>query len=165
MPKRKPNVPQSSKSSGRANGASGKSKRPANPVKSSSRATVSGPSLKPGAAKNLANDALARKAAATAELAAAFPYNKAKAAEFDPKQAKAPPAGQTQAPSFDGVLASTLTEDAASPKVGDGSRAVGLNPNNGPLDRVRVDSSGQPLTTNQGVLVADNQNSLKAGLR
>ncbi len=38
-------------------------------------------------------------------------------------------------------------------------------PTNGPLDRVRVDSSNQALTTNQGVLVSDNQNSLKAGLR
>jgi catalase len=43
--------------------------------------------------------------------------------------------------------------------------AVGTNPNNGPLDRVRVDSGGQVLTTNQGVPVGDNQNSLKAGLR
>ena len=34
-----------------------------------------------------------------------------------------------------------------------------------PLDRVRVDSSGRVLTTNQGVPVADNQNSLKDGLR
>jgi catalase len=30
---------------------------------------------------------------------------------------------------------------------------------------VRVDSGGQALTTNQGVPIADNQNSLKAGLR
>jgi catalase len=30
---------------------------------------------------------------------------------------------------------------------------------------VRVDSSGRALTTNQGVAIADNQNSLKAGLR
>jgi catalase len=30
---------------------------------------------------------------------------------------------------------------------------------------VRVDSAGRALTTNQGVPVADNQNSLKAGLR
>ena len=34
-----------------------------------------------------------------------------------------------------------------------------------PLDRVRVDSTGRILTTNQGVPVGDNQNSLKAGLR
>ena len=42
---------------------------------------------------------------------------------------------------------------------------AGLNANHGTLDDARVDSSGQALTTNQGVLVADNQNSLKAGLR
>jgi catalase len=30
---------------------------------------------------------------------------------------------------------------------------------------VRADGSGRPLTTNQGVQVGDNQNSLKAGLR
>ena len=35
----------------------------------------------------------------------------------------------------------------------------------GPLDRVRVDSTKRALTTNQGVPVGDNQNSLKAGLR
>jgi catalase len=33
------------------------------------------------------------------------------------------------------------------------------------LDRVRADSSGRALTTNQGVLVAQNQDSLKIGLR
>ena len=33
------------------------------------------------------------------------------------------------------------------------------------LDRVRVDSGGRALTTNQGVPIADNQNSLKAGVR
>ena len=50
-------------------------------------------------------------------------------------------------------------------KVGKGSPPLSFNPGNGPLDRVRVDSSGRVLTTNQGVPVADNQNSLKAGLR
>jgi catalase len=33
------------------------------------------------------------------------------------------------------------------------------------LDRVRTEATGQPLTTNQGVAIGDNQNSLKAGLR
>ena len=42
---------------------------------------------------------------------------------------------------------------------------MSFNPGSGPLDRVRVDSSGRALTTNQGVPIADNQNSLKAGLR
>lgn len=165
MAKRIPKTTRSSKASVRNTGAAKKGKSAANPVKSSSRATVSGPSLKSGAAKSMANDPLALKAAATAELAAAFPYNAAKAGEFDAERAQNPPVGQTQTPSFEGVLASTLTENNESPKVGDGPQSLGTNPNNGPLNRVRVDSTGQPLTTNQGVLVADNQNSLKAGLR
>jgi catalase len=49
--------------------------------------------------------------------------------------------------------------------VGSGAPPVGFNPANGPLDRVRADSANRVLTTNQGVPVADNQNSLKAGLR
>ena len=42
---------------------------------------------------------------------------------------------------------------------------MGNNMTIAPLDRVRADSSARPLTTNQGVPVGDNQNSLKAGLR
>jgi catalase len=41
----------------------------------------------------------------------------------------------------------------------------GENPTVAPLDRVRVDGSDRHLTTNQGVPVADNQHSLKIGLR
>ena len=44
-------------------------------------------------------------------------------------------------------------------------RPLESNPAAGALDRVRVDSAGRALTTNQGVTIADNQNSLKAGLR
>jgi hypothetical protein len=44
-------------------------------------------------------------------------------------------------------------------------RPPGVNATIEPLDRVRVDSSGRHLTTNQGVPVADNQNSLKYGVR
>ncbi|MCD0502081.1 catalase [Bordetella petrii] len=40
-----------------------------------------------------------------------------------------------------------------------------MNAAGGELPRVRADSGGQALTTNQGVPVADNQSSLKAGLR
>ncbi|MEO7457530.1 MAG: catalase, partial [Gemmatimonadaceae bacterium] len=57
------------------------------------------------------------------------------------------------------------SEANASDKVGSGDSVQGTNPTNLPLDRVRVDNTGRALTTNQGVLVADNQNSLKAGLR
>jgi catalase len=58
-----------------------------------------------------------------------------------------------------------LTESNSSQKTGVGKPQLGNNPASLPLDRVRVDSSGQTLTTNQGVPVAENQNSLKAGLR
>jgi catalase len=67
-------------------------------------------------------------------------------------------------PSDPAVLASTLTEANSSPKTGAAARQ-GLNPGNQPLDRVRVDSGGQVLTTNFAQPIADNQNSLKAGLR
>ena len=63
------------------------------------------------------------------------------------------------------VTGSTLSESNASEKVGSGNPQMGFNPGNASLDRVRVDSGGRVLTTNQGVPVADNQNSLKAGLR
>jgi catalase len=73
--------------------------------------------------------------------------------------------GQAVEPALPLVTASTLTESNASPKVGSGNPPLSFNPTNAPLDRVRVDSAGRALTTNQGVLIADNQNSLKAGLR
>ncbi|MYM91991.1 catalase, partial [Rugamonas sp. FT82W] len=60
---------------------------------------------------------------------------------------------------------STAGETTPSAKTGAGVPPQGVNPANAPLDRVRVDSGGQRLTTNQGVPVADNQNSLKVGLR
>ena len=137
----------------------------ANPLKSSSRATVSGPSMKPEEAQALANDQLTSKAVETSRLAASFPYNLGKAAEYDAELATQPPSGQTASPPHHWVLASTLTESSESPKVGDGAQLLATNPGNGPLDRVRVDSTGEMLTTNQGVAVSDNQNSLKAGLR
>ena len=49
--------------------------------------------------------------------------------------------------------------------MGEGTPVLGYNPANESLDRVRVDASGQTLTTNMGIAVSDNQNSLKAGLR
>ena len=64
-----------------------------------------------------------------------------------------------------GVTGSTLTEDTSSDKTGAGEPQLGFNAANKSLDRGRADSSGRALTTNQGVPVADNQHSLKAGLR
>ena len=102
---------------------------------------------------------------ATADVAAALPYNPIKAAEYDPDAAVAPQEGPSIRPRDPLAGASTVTERNGSEKVGSGGPNLGQNPTVGPLDRVRVDSSNRVLTTNQGVPVADNQNSLKAGLR
>ncbi len=130
------------------------------PENADHRSTIGGPADmkgKPG------NDFTA-KLAATQELAAAMPYNVRKAAEHGDVSA-VPEEGQTAEVPHAFVTGSTLTETTASPKVGRGDPSIGHNAGNEPLDRVRVDSSEQALTTNQGVPVADNQNSLKSGYR
>ncbi|HVY08138.1 MAG TPA: catalase [Burkholderiales bacterium] len=136
--------------------------RPDSPAKSSSRSTVSGPAN--GKRNAPATDAPSAKAAATQALANAFRHNAAKPTEFAPN-ADVPATGQAVAPRDMAATGSTLTETTTSAKVGKGRPEAGSNPTVAPLDRVRVDSGGRPLTTNQGVPVADNQNSLKAGLR
>jgi catalase len=128
----------------------------------SSRSTVSGPARKVTFAES--PDLATAKVAGTEELAAAFPHNKAKPSEFE-KAAMDPAVGQSEEPRDPMVGGSTLSETNASGKAGSGNPQVSFNPAAGPLDRVRVDSSGQMLTTNQGIPVSDNQNSLKAGLR
>ena len=133
----------------------------ASAIKTSARSTVSGPARADAAA---ATDAAAVKMAATQALAARMPCNAGKAQEHG-QLARSPEPGEVNTPSDPSATASTLTETNASDKVGTGEPPSGLNPGNGPLDRVRVDSSGRALTTNQGVAVGDNQNSLKAGLR
>jgi catalase len=99
----------------------------------------------------------------TQALAAAFPFNALKAGEIG-KAARTPKAGATAEPPEPAVVASTLTETNASAKTGAPAHP-GSNPTTQPLDRVRVDSGGQVLTTNFAQPIADNQNSLKAGLR
>jgi catalase len=130
--------------------------------KSSARATGSGPSRPRGQrpAADL-SDAAVSKFEATEAMAAAVPFNATKEAEHGHGDM---PAGQTVEPSDPAAGGSTLSEANAGDKVGT-QAAPGFNPGNLPLDRVRVDSSARELTTNQGVKVADNQNSLKAGLR
>jgi catalase len=110
------------------------------------------------------SERLLEKVVSDHELAAQMPYNPTKALEYG-EAAYTPHEGAVRTPSTPLATASTTTEDIASPKVGDGSPEIGNNPLNGPLDRVRVDDSGRELTTNQGVKVADNQDSLKASLR
>jgi catalase len=108
---------------------------------------------------------LVAKVAATQALAAEFQENANKALEYDAAAALHPAAGQTAKPRDSSVTGSTVSEANSSAKVGAGNPLAGLNPLNDSLDRARVDSGGRALTTNQGVAVADNQSSLKAGLR
>ncbi|MGH6643910.1 MAG: catalase, partial [Bradyrhizobium sp.] len=106
---------------------------------------------------------VAHKTAATASLAASMPFNVNKEAEYG-KEAARPPRGATAKPTDAIVASSTVTEANVSAKTGSAAQS-GLNPGNAPLQRARVDSGGQALTSNQGIPVADNQSSLKAGLR
>ena len=121
-------------------------------------------SSSPDVRAEAAADRLADKMQGTDQLARSFPFNTAKPAEFGRRGALNPPQGQNEPPPSDDVAASTITETNISDKTGNAASA-GLNPNNAPLERVRVDSAGRALTTNHGVPIADNQNSLKAGLR
>lgn len=127
--------------------------------KTTARSTVSGPAGQP-----IASDAASFKLAGAAALAAAMPHNPNKQGEYG-RASYEPAPGATVEPTDSVVTGSTLTELNPSVKVGAGAPAVGMNPTVGPLDRVRVDSGNRVLTTNQGVAIADNQNSLKAGLR
>jgi len=129
---------------------------------SSARSTQSGPAR--GGRAGAASDALVAKMGAAERLAEAMPSNANKPAEFGAPSTK-PLRGATVEVPDPRATGSTLTERTTSSKVGDGDVRLGSNPGSLPLDRVRVDSSGRTLTTNLGVPVADNQSSLKAGLR
>ena len=130
-------------------------------AKVAARNTDSGPARpQPGPP----GDQPSAKAGQTQELAAAFPFNANKASEHGASNGMMPPVGQTATPASRLPTGSTLSEDNGSEKSGSVA-PEGVNSTIEPLDRVRVDSSGQVLTTNQGVAIADNQNSLKAGPR
>jgi len=121
--------------------------------------TSSGPSHPPAAGASL----LAQHARDAQTLAAAMPYNRTNAADFGAKSARHPVAGATHDLPSPLAGASTLSEANESAKTeapATESKAV-----DGGLARLRVNSAGQTLTTNQGVPISDNQNSLKAGLR
>lgn len=130
--------------------------------------TISGPSTgKPPTSLGSADptaERLLEKVVGAFELAAQMPFNATKPLEYgeDSREAHV---GETREPASALATASTSTENIPSPKAGDGVPNLGHNPLNGPLDRVRVDDSDQRLTTNQGTPVANNQDSLKIGLR
>ena len=120
-----------------------------------------------GAAKvspDSGSDVHVEKMIHTEALVAAMPFNATKPAEHGFANAIAPQPGATVTSQSRLPTASTLSEKNSNEKTG-GVAPEGVNAAIEPLDRVRVDSSGQVLTTNQGVAIADNQNSLKMGLR
>lgn len=110
------------------------------------------------------DDIVAEQANASDEFVAATSYNSIKELEYGHDNAVAPPAGATVEPGSSTLTASTTTEETGTEKTG-GAAQSGTNATTGSLDRVRVDASDRPLTTNQGVPIGDNQNTLKAGLR
>jgi catalase len=106
---------------------------------------------------------MARHAAEEASLAAAMPFNENKRGEYAYENAVAPQEGASSEMPSPQTGASTLSEGNDSTKTGAPAlREVALE---GGLTAKRVNDAGQVLTTNQGVAIADNQNSLKAGLR
>ena len=106
----------------------------------------------------------ADKMAQTNALVAAMPFNANKPAEHGFDNGVLPPQGVNVAPASRLPSGSTLSEANKNDKTGTVA-AEGVNPGSASLDRVRIDSSTQTLTTNQGVAIADNQNSLKYGVR
>lgn len=103
-----------------------------------------------------AGDGAAQQAADVEALARSMPHNANKSKEFGRDNAISPAAGQTLESTSELASASTLSESNLSAKTGGGA---------GSLDPARTDAGDHVLTTNQGVAVGDNQNSLKAGLR
>ena len=121
--------------------------------------TSSGPSHPPQPPAT----AMAKHAAEQESLAAGVPFNATKAGEYGLKNALSPMAGETQTMPSTTAGAGTLSEAQQSAKTG--SPAVAATAPDGALTDRRVNDAGQALTTNQGVAISDNQNSLKAGLR
>ncbi len=130
-------------------------------AKAAARNTDSGPSK---AAVTDANDPAVQKMVQTGDMAAAMPFNANKKSEHGFQNGISPPEGLTVEPASRLPTGSTLSEENGTEKTGSVA-PEGMNSTIEPLDRVRVDSGGQVLTTNQGVPIADNQNSLKSGVR
>lgn len=110
------------------------------------------------------SDVLLKKVTGQQQLAQQIPANPNKPSEYG-DEARCPLIGYTQLPPSLEATASTASEIIASGKTGDGNVSEGVNATIASLDRVRVDSGNQAITTNQGVPIANNQHSLKLGLR
>jgi catalase len=140
------------------------SKAPPAPSKAAPKAAARNTDSGPASVAADSNDLAARRMAEVDTFSAAMDNHENKVAEHGFANGVQPPHGATVEPPSRLPGGSTLSEANSSDKVG--TEALdGLNATTDTLDRVRVDSSGRALTTNQGVAIADNQNSLKYGVR
>ena len=126
--------------------------KPNNPTsksKSKSKSPSHAADRPSGEAPDLADEKMRQVQA----LAAGMPHNANKAAEHGFSNSLAPQRGSTVEPASRLPSGSTLTEQNSSEKTGS-TASEGINATIEPLDRVRVDSSGRVLTTNQGVSIS-----------
>jgi len=107
--------------------------------------------------------ATAKHAAEQDALTALMSFNVNLSSEYGYKHAVAPQEGASAELPSPQTGASTVSEGNQSLKTG--APALAPSAVEGGLAAKRVNDARQTLTTNQGVAVADNQNSLKAGLR
>ena len=108
---------------------------------------------------------LQAKLDATEALSANMRANADKPTEYAlDDRAQPTPQGTHHTPENLDATASTISESNESAKNGVKARP-GINATVEPLAVHRVDAGDRALTTNQGVPIADNQNSLKLGLR
>ena len=94
-----------------------------------------------------------------------MPANPLKAGEYGPENSHHPLQGPCSRPASLMDTASTVTKKTLSAKTDAGHPTIGSNTANATLNRFRTDAGGHALTTNMGLKISDNQNSLKAGLR
>jgi catalase len=141
------------------NPSSASATRAATPCARSTAGRAQATQHEPGA------EGLAGQRADTQALVSAMPWNANKPLEIGRANAIHPPEGLHQVTASAAATASTLSESNRSGKTGEGTPPPGKNASIASLDRVRADGGGRVLTTNQGVAIADNQHSLKAGLR
>ena len=136
-----------------------RAKRPQRVSGSAVGTSASGPSH-PGGSQT---SDMATHAAEQEALSAGMPFNSTKPNEYGMRNAAAPVQGAHEDMPSPSAGAGTVSEANSTAKTG--APALGAQALDGSLLTKRVNSSGQTLTTNQGVPVANNQDSLKAGLR
>jgi catalase len=103
-----------------------------------------------------------KQAAEVSTVVDSMPFHAHKTEEYG-KASACPYHGETRDATAT-ATASTLSEGNNEGKAGPPQKP-GISSVHGVLERSRADDDGVALTTNQGVPVADNQSSLKAGIR